>query len=93
MFHAGFCHSLGIRLTDGIKTELGGVIPGATVPMYFHKIKILVGSQQVTTMAGFAEQLSVAGLLGRRGFFDNFIVKIDSSTNPPSCELERLNRA
>jgi len=93
MFHAGFCRSLGIRLEDGIRSELGGVIGGKLVPIYFHKIKILVGSQQLTTMAGFSEQMSVAGLLGRRGFFEDFIVRIDSSTSPPSFELDKINRA
>jgi hypothetical protein len=93
MFHAGFCHSLGIRLEDGIKSNLGGVIGGAVVPIYFHRIKILVGTHQVTTMAGFSARLSVAGLLGRRGFFEAFVVKIDSSTSPPSFELDKINRA
>lgn len=93
MFHAGFCRSLGIRLEDGIRSDLGGVVGGVAVPMYFHKIKILVGGHQLTTMAGFCEQLSVAGLLGRRGFFEDFIVKIDSSTNPPTFDLDKINRA
>ena len=26
MFHAGFCRSLGIRLEDGIKSDLGGIV-------------------------------------------------------------------
>jgi hypothetical protein len=74
------------------RLDLGGIVGGAVAPVYFHKIKILLGTEQVTTMAGFSEQLSVAGLLGRRGFFENFTVKIDSSTNPPWFELERINR-
>jgi len=68
MFHADFCHSLGIKLEEGIKAGLGGVVGGAKADLYFHKIKILVGSYQVTTMAGFSKEISVAGLLGRRGF-------------------------
>ena len=92
MFHAGFCRSLGIKLEDGIESPLGGVIGGTTVPLYFHKVKILIGSEQVETMAGFSDKLSVAGLLGRRGFFDNFVVKIDSSTNPPFFEFEKIHR-
>jgi len=93
MFHAGFCRSLGIKLKDGIEAPLSGVVGGKEAKLYFHKIKILVGSYQVTTMAGFSEELSVAGLLGRRGFFEDFIVKIDSSTNPPSFEVDKINRA
>jgi hypothetical protein len=93
MFHAGFCRALGINLKDGIKSGLSGVVGGAKGEMYYHKVKILVGSYQITTMAGFSEDMTVAGLLGRRGFFEEFIVKIDSSTNPPSFEYDRINRA
>ena len=71
---------------------MSGVVGGKTASMYFHRIKILVGSEQVTTMAGFSEEMSVAGLLGRRGFFEDFVVKIDSSTAPPFLELEKINR-
>ena len=65
MFHADFCRSLGIKLTEGIKTNLGGIIGGASAPLYYHQIKILIGSSQIQTMVGFSEALSVAGLLGR----------------------------
>jgi hypothetical protein len=93
MFHAGFCRVLGIRLKEGIRGDLAGVVGGKVADLYFHKIKILVGSYQITTMAGFSEELSVAGLLGRRGFFEDFVVKIDSSTNPPHFDLDKINRA
>jgi hypothetical protein len=60
--------------------------------VYFHPIKILIGSAQTQTMAGFSEQLSVAGLLGRRGFFDNFTLHLDGTSNPPVFEIEKINR-
>jgi hypothetical protein len=43
--------------------------------------------------AGFSPRLSVAGLLGRRGFFENFIIKFDPSATPPGFEILRLGRA
>ncbi len=93
IFHAGICHSLGIeRVEDGIKDGLQGVIGGLRVPMYFHKVKILVFGEFFETMAGFSKDLSVAGLLGLRGFFEHFIVKVDSSSNPPHCEIEKIHR-
>jgi hypothetical protein len=92
MFHASFCKSLGIRLEDGIKSELGGVIGGDIRPMYFHKTKILIGSTQVETMVGFSDFLSVGGLLGRRGLFDNFIFTLNGTSNPPTFELEKIDR-
>lgn len=55
MFHASFCHALGIDLKNGIEGNLGGIIGGANIPVYFHPVKILIGSTQVQTMAGFSE--------------------------------------
>jgi len=94
IFHADLCQSLGIRkLESGVKDTLGGVIPGATVPMYYHKVTIQVGAERFATMAGFSKQLTTAGILGRRGFFENFTVKFDASESPPFLEVERINRA
>lgn len=93
MFHASLCRPLGIeRLEDGIEDTLGGIIGGPTAPMYYHKVKLLVGSEQVTTMAAFSWDLSVAGILGRRGFFDNFVVTFDATGVPPVLELNRIYR-
>jgi len=93
IFHAGLCHALGIRrLEDGIRDELSGVIGGPRVPMYFHKVRVLIFGDFFETMAGFSRDLSVTGLLGRRGFFENFIVKIDASGSPPYCEIEKIHR-
>ncbi len=92
MFHAGICRLLGIRkVEEGIEDVLTGVSGGPKVPIYYHKVKILIGPEQLTTMAGFSWGLSVGGLLGRRGFFENFIVKIDSSVIPPVGELEKIH--
>lgn len=94
IFHASICHSLGIRrLEDGVRDDLRGVIGGPKAPMYFHKINIIVFGDSFETMAGFSHDLSVTGLLGRRGFFENFVVKIDASTSPPTCEIEKIHRA
>ena len=93
IFHAGICHSLGIRrLEDGVKDSLQGVIGGPAGLLYFHKISIFVFGDSFETMAGFSPDLAVTGLLGRRGFFDNFIVKFDASTSPPYCEIEKIHR-
>lgn len=94
VFHAGICHSLGIkRLEDGIRDELYGVIGGLRVPLYFHKVRVLFFNEFFETMAGFSRDLSVAGLLGLRGFFENFVVTVDSSFDPPQCEIAKIHRA
>lgn len=93
MFHASLCRSIGIqRVEDGIKDEMMGIIGGPKAPIYYHKVTIIVGSERVQTMAGFSWHLAVLGLLGRRGFFENFIVTIDSSFSPPTIELEKIHR-
>lgn len=94
LFHASICHSLGIkRLEDGVADMLNGIVSGPKVPVYFHKVKILIGSEQFQTMAGFSRELTVGGLLGRVGFFQNFTVKIDCSVTPPFFEIEKIHRA
>jgi len=85
--------SLGIRnVEDGIEQQLTGVIDGPKAPIFFHRVKILVGSEQIETMVGFSWKLAAGGILGRRGFFENFVVRIDPSTTPPTCELEKIHR-
>jgi len=97
MFHASLCQPLGIeRLEDGIEDTLSGIVGGPnspSEPIYFHKVKIMVGSEILETMAGFCRRLAVGGLLGRRGFFENFSVKFDASLEPPQLEIEKLHRA
>lgn len=97
LFHSNFCKRLGIRrLEDGVLAPLKGVIGGQESPessMYFHKVKILIGSDQFETMAGFCDDLAVAAILGRHGFFENFTVKFDCSEHPPTLEIERIHRS
>ena len=94
IFHAGICHPLGIKnVEDGIRDELYGVIGGMRVPIYFHKVRVILFGEFFETMAGFSQHLSVAGLLGLRGFFESFAVTIDSSTDPPFCQIDKIHRA
>ena len=91
LFHGSLCHSLGIkRVEDGIKEEIGGIFGEQRRPVYYHKVKIIVANEQFETMAGFSWDLTVVGVLGRRGFFQNFSVKIDSAPDPPSIELQKI---
>ncbi len=93
IFSADLCSSLGIkRLEDGIRDQLAGIINGPIAPVYYHRLKIVIASEQFETMAGFSDQVAFGGILGRRGFFENFIVTIDSSTIPPFCEIHKIHR-
>ena len=40
LFHADICPALGIRLESGVQSDLKGIVGGAKVPMYYHKIQV-----------------------------------------------------
>jgi hypothetical protein len=62
-------------------------------PVFYHKLRLYVESNWVIDItAGFVKKLSVAGILGRNGFFDNFKVRFDHSSHPPIFELERIEK-
>jgi hypothetical protein len=73
------------------KRSSAGSFADPRQPVYFHKLKIIVVAEQFETMAGFSWQLGVTGILGRRGFFQNFVTTIDSSGNPPHVELRKIS--
>lgn len=92
-FRADLGEAIGLKVEAGKPAELVGIKKGLAIRVFFHTVRLFVGSESVTIPAGFTPELSVAGVLGRRGFFDNFGVKFDSASNPPSLEIDRIHRA
>lgn len=91
MFPTGVADYLGINVTDGIQSIVGGILRGGTEPIYFHTVNIqIAGMWPISVKAGFTKKLAVAGILGRNGFFDNFTVKFDHSTKPPQFEIHKI---
>jgi hypothetical protein len=91
MFRADVGEYLGMDVARGIQHVIGGIISDPTEPIYFHKVKIYVESDWVIeVMAGFVKKLSVTGILGRNGFFENFYVTLDHSKRPPELEIARI---
>ncbi len=91
LFPTACADFLGMRVADGIESTIGGILKGDSEPIYFHTVKIQVANNWcITVKAGFTKKLSVAGILGRSGFFDNFIIRFDHSTKPPQFEIERI---
>lgn len=85
---------LGIDVYSGKRHKMGGVISGITEAIYFHKVKLYVESDWVIDVTvGFSDKLSVTGILGRGGFFDNFYVYFDHSTKPPILQIDRIQKA
>ena len=82
-----------MKLKDGMKGPLQGVVGGASGDVYYHEVKLCIAGAMIKINAGFSESLSVAGLLGRHGFFEHFSVVFDPSNNPPGFEITRIHRA
>jgi hypothetical protein len=92
LFHASIGTALGIDLGRGRKGLLSGAIAGAQGEVYYHNVSLRVLGSLITTFAGFSPALSVAALLGRVGFFDNFRVTFNPDYEPPGMEIERVHR-
>lgn len=92
LFHADIGKQLGMNIEKGTKGSLGGVIGGPKCDVYYHRIKLVIGTDYIEIIAGFSDRLSQAGLLGQVGLFDNFIVTFDNTPHPPCFELQRIQR-
>jgi hypothetical protein len=93
IFNASICNALQLELTRGIHGLMGGVAGGVQIDVWYHDVKLWVGADMLKIRAGFCERLPIAGLLGRRGFFEHHIVTFDPSANPPGFEIQRIGRA
>jgi hypothetical protein len=91
IFHAQIGRSLGFNIEKGEEEETIGV-SGQLTKMYLHTVSIYVMGAIIPVTAGFCDEIPLAGLLGRRGFFENFKFTFDSSSNPPQFELTRIVR-
>jgi hypothetical protein len=67
-------------------------VSGKQTKLYLHKVSIYVMSSIVPVVAGFCDELPLAGILGRRGFLENFKFTFDHSPKPPNFELTRIVR-
>ena len=52
-----------------------------------------VGAGMIRIRAGFAPHMSIGAILGRRGFFEHFVVTFDPSATPPGFDIQRVGRA
>lgn len=92
-FQSDVGRAIGIRIESGIESELGGIIAGPKCPVYFHDVALHIGTEIIRLRAGFCDTLAAAGILGRMGFFNNFIINFDPSSTPPGLDLTRILRA
>lgn len=93
LFHGDVARAVGITdITKGIPSVTGGVVGGAQMNLYAHEVRLIVGSDNFKINAQFSDELPIACLLGRRGFFDKYIVSFDPTENNPGFELTRVHK-
>ena len=74
--------------------DIGGIISGPEEVAYFHKVNLdFEAGWRIEVMAGFIKKLGCSAILGRNGFFDNFKVTFDHSSQPPAFEIERITKS
>ena len=80
LFDADIGETIGIDIEKGKSMEVFGVGGKASI-YYLHPITIEVGGWPYKIEAGFmsnvAGRVMSYGLVGQKGFFDNFVVKFD----------------
>jgi len=94
LFNSNIGVALGLDIASGIYTQGQGLFKRAKSVIYFHEIDLHVDTSIIRIAAGFCDDLRAgAGVLGRWGFFEYFIVTFDPTFTPPGFELERVGRA
>jgi hypothetical protein len=92
IFHSNLGRAIGLDIPSGEVEETVGVSGQPTIT-YLHSVSLYVAGHIIKIKAGFTDQLPLAGLLGRRGFFEHFRITFDPSAEPPGFELERIHKA
>lgn len=93
LFRADIAAHMRIDLKKGVKGTTSGIVQGQIINIYYHDVNLWVGADRIKIKAGFGEHMSVGAILGRRGFFENFIITFDPSATPPGFDIQRLGRA
>lgn len=98
-FRSDIGRAFGRRVEEGEPGQLRGVVDAPPAKVYYHRIKLciaeyIIASEHIIPIkAGFYDKLGWAGILGRHGFFEHFVVAFDPCNNPPGLEITRIHRA
>ena len=79
IFDGSFGEALGLDVRSGRILEFSGVQANQPSKAFLHEITISVGGSARKILAGFSYDIAPSGygLLGQKGFFDIFTVKLD----------------
>lgn len=89
IFRADVLNRLGLSLESGTSSGIVGASGTVEMRTHYHTVKLHIENHEVMIVAAFAPELCIAGILGRRGFFDQFKVVFDFPANPPSFDIQR----
>jgi hypothetical protein len=76
VFSEELAEVLGIDLETGVPAEVMGPT-GYPAEVYIHPVKLTVGEHTFTAQVAFMPTANPFGLVGQRGFFDQFEVKFN----------------
>lgn len=95
IFDSEIGEAIGIDVMKGKPQEVFGVGGKASI-FYLHPIKIEVGGRQYDIEAGFmadvAGRVMPYGVVGQKGFFENFIVKFDLKRESIELKVREQNQ-
>jgi hypothetical protein len=86
IFHASIGRFIGLNIQSGTVEETLGI--SGVSRTYLHDIALYAPGGIIRIVAGFSDDLPIAGLLGMNGFFDHFKVTFDPTSR--RCEIERI---
>ena len=93
IFHGSLGRLIGIAVEKGEQDRTVGV-SGQFTKIYMHDVSLHIpGGHVFKIRAAFSDDLPIAALLGRRGFFEHFRVSFDPSGAIPGLDIERIYRA
>lgn len=79
IFDAEVGEFLGIDIRSGVREIFGGIQEKGGASAYLHRVGINIGGWDYNITVGFSYDIARHGfgILGQKGFFDNFVVKFD----------------
>jgi hypothetical protein len=91
LFDANIAARIGIKVVSGPEGDVGGIIGRSSGRVYYHNVKLVVGTDIVDIKAGFSWDLT-ENILGYHGFFDQFRVTLDATFELPYFDIDRILR-
>ncbi len=92
IFHSVIGEIIGIDVPNGKREEFGG-IGGGQFTAYFHDVTLYIGGWPMKVSCGFSADIPSPdrqsyGVLGHVGFFDHFMVRMETSKK--EIEIKRI---